>query len=97
VATVATVIVHGGWQAVAAALAIFSGGAFVLTLAAIRAAAERPRSSRPSWAVAEEGRPVHLSPAGLPPARKVAAPDPGAAPPAAPVRRPLAVRQQRPA
>ena len=48
----ATVIVQGGWEAVAAAFAILQGLVFVSTFIALRVAAERPRSGRPGWAVA---------------------------------------------
>ena len=48
----ATLLVQGGWQAAAAAFAIFQGGVFALSFISLRVAAERPRSRRPGWAVA---------------------------------------------
>jgi hypothetical protein len=48
----ATIVVQGGWQAAAAAFAIFNGVGFALTFAAIRAASERPQPRRPSWSQA---------------------------------------------
>jgi hypothetical protein len=64
----ATIIVQGGWQAAAAAFAIFTGGGFTLTFAALRAASERPRSPHPSWASAADRphRPVVAAPAAAP-------------------------------
>jgi hypothetical protein len=49
----ATLLVQGGWQAIAAAVAIFSGIVFAASLISLRVAAERPRSRRPAWAVAD--------------------------------------------
>jgi hypothetical protein len=45
----ATMIVHGGWQAAAAAFAVLTGGAFLTSLISMRASAERLASpaSRP--------------------------------------------------
>lgn len=48
----ATLIVQGGWQAVAAAFAILQGLVFASSLIALQMAAEHPRARRPSWAVA---------------------------------------------
>jgi hypothetical protein len=48
----ATILVQGGWQAVAAAFAILQGLVFASTFIALRVAAERPRSRRPGWALA---------------------------------------------
>jgi hypothetical protein len=65
----ATMVVHGGWQAVAAAFAILQGLVFVLTFITICAAGERPRSRRPEWAMGEgtpRGVPVASeAPAGV--------------------------------
>jgi hypothetical protein len=44
----ATIIVQGGWQAAAAALAIFAGSGFALVIVRICAASERPRSRHPN-------------------------------------------------
>jgi hypothetical protein len=52
-----TIIVQGGWQAIAAAFAIFNGAGFALTFAALQAAGERPRSRRPAWAHVTEPEP----------------------------------------
>jgi hypothetical protein len=49
----ATLLVQGGWQAIAAGFAIFSSIVFAVSLISLRVAAERPRSSRPGWAVAD--------------------------------------------
>lgn len=46
-----TLLVQGGWQAAAAAFAIFQGLVFASSFIALGAAAERPRSRRPGWAV----------------------------------------------
>lgn len=46
----AVMIVHGGWQAVAAAVAIFGGLVYLLSLTWLAAASERPRATRPEWA-----------------------------------------------
>jgi len=53
----ATIIVQGGWQAVAAGFAIFQGMVFALTFIELRQAADRSRPGRPSWALGE-GSPV---------------------------------------
>ena len=52
----ATLVVQGGWQAVAAAFAILQGLVFASTFIALRVAAERPRSRRPGWALAGGSR-----------------------------------------
>jgi hypothetical protein len=46
----AVIVVHGGWQAVAAAVAIFGGLVYLLSLTCLAAASERPRATRPEWA-----------------------------------------------
>ena len=46
----AVLVVHGGWQAVAAAVAISAGLVFLLSFLRLRAAADRPRAARPAWA-----------------------------------------------
>ena len=63
----ATMLVHGGWQSVAAAFAIFQGLVFAVTFISIRAAAERSRSRRPEWAMGEG------TPRGVPGATEVPA------------------------
>jgi hypothetical protein len=72
----ATLIVQGGWQAIAAAFAIAAGGGFALTFMALRASSERPE------------RVVAAKP-GPPPS---AVPVPDTARPATSGRRPLAPR-----
>jgi hypothetical protein len=49
-ALAAVLIVNGGWQAVAAALALFGGLGFVLSFISLGAASERPHPGRPAWA-----------------------------------------------
>jgi hypothetical protein len=47
----ATLVVHGGWQAIAATVAIAAGVGFALTFLALRASSERPErvvAARPS-------------------------------------------------
>ena len=46
----AAILVQGGWQAVAAALAIMGGIGCAIAFAVFCAAGERPRSGRPVWA-----------------------------------------------
>jgi hypothetical protein len=43
VGSVATLLVHGGWEAVAAGLAVFAGVGFAVTFAVIGASGERSR------------------------------------------------------
>ena len=45
----ATTLIQGGWQAVAAALAMMGGVGSTVALAAIGAAGEQPRRDRPAW------------------------------------------------
>jgi hypothetical protein len=71
----ATLIVQGGWQAVAAGFAIFNGGGFALTFVALGMAGERPRSRRPSWA--READPHRQTVTPKPVARRGPAPAPG--------------------
>jgi hypothetical protein len=52
----ATLLVQGGWEAAAAAFAIFSGLVFAVSFISLRVAAERPRSGHPGWAVAGSER-----------------------------------------
>jgi hypothetical protein len=61
-ALAAMIVVSGGWQPVAAALAMLGGGVFVLSFSALIALGERPRPKRRSWASGRE-RP-HGTPAG---------------------------------
>jgi hypothetical protein len=49
-ALAALLIVSGGWQPVAAAVAILGGLVFGLSLITLTAGGERTRSTRPSWA-----------------------------------------------
>jgi hypothetical protein len=49
----ATLLVQGGWQAVAAGFAIFSAIVFAESFISLCVAAERPRSRRAGWAVAD--------------------------------------------
>ena len=55
----ATLIVQGGWQAAAAAFAIFQGIVFATSYGMLLAASERPGSTRPDWALGDgEPRPA---------------------------------------
>ena len=47
-----TILGQGGWQAAAAGLGMLAGIAFVLSVAALAAASERPRPRYPDWAQA---------------------------------------------
>ena len=80
-ALTAVIVVNGGWQAVAAALAILGGLVFGLSFISLAAAGEKPRPTRPAWA-RETVRPRAVAPDR---------PAPASAPeraPAAPARRP---------
>jgi hypothetical protein len=83
----AAILVHGGWQAVAAALSIMGGVGCAIAFAAFGAAGERPRQGRPVWAEPAPptrapkerlGRPMaarerpSAAPAGLPGASQTA-------------------------
>jgi hypothetical protein len=46
----ALILVGGGWQAVAMAVAIFAGPVFLVSLITLLVASEQPRSARPAWA-----------------------------------------------
>ena len=46
----AALLANGGWQAVAAAVAIVAGLAFLLSFIRLAAAADRPGPARPAWA-----------------------------------------------
>jgi hypothetical protein len=89
----ATIVVQGGWQAAAAAFAIFTGGGFTLTFTALRAASERPRSRHPSWAAAAD-RPRHRV-AAEPGPRPAPVSTPDTSQAASSGRRPLAPRPAR--
>jgi hypothetical protein len=75
----ATLVVHGGWQAIAAAVAIGGGVGFAVTFLALRASSERPER----MAAARPGPPPS------------AVPVPDTARPATSGRRPLAPRTAR--
>jgi hypothetical protein len=47
-----TILGQGGWQAAAAGLGMLAGIAFVLSVAVLAAASERPRPRYPDWAQA---------------------------------------------
>jgi hypothetical protein len=72
----ATTIVHGGWQAALAALAIFAGGVFLLSFISLLMAGERLMSPAPS--PTRRRRIARRVPAAAP--RREAAP-PAVAPP----------------
>jgi hypothetical protein len=83
----ATTIVHGGWQAALAALAMFAGGAFLLSFISLLMAGERLMSPAPSppqrrpiarHAPAAAPRPEASPPAVAPP--EPARPEPRARP-----------------
>jgi hypothetical protein len=66
----AVMIVHSGWQAVAAALAILAGLAFLASFIGLAVASERPQPTLPTWAseterrrVVQAGRPAPPPPA----------------------------------
>jgi hypothetical protein len=74
----ATMLVQGGWQAVAAGFAVFNGVGFALTFAGIRAVSDRPRrvsvesaplttpaSSAPAPAPTRHARPAASATSGL--------------------------------
>jgi hypothetical protein len=54
----ATILVHGGWQAVACAFAIFQGIVFAVTFLELGQAGERSQSGRPAWALADRRPPA---------------------------------------
>jgi hypothetical protein len=72
----AVMIVHGGWRAVAAALAILAGMAFLASFIGLAVASERPHPTLPAWA--SETERLRVVQAGRP------APPPPPAPAAAP-------------
>jgi hypothetical protein len=67
----ATTIVSGGWQAALAAIAMFAGGVFLVSLISLRAAGERMTSPAPSPA---RGRPIALRAPAVAPRREAAPP-----------------------
>lgn len=85
----ATIMVQGGWQAAAAAFAMFNGAGFAVTFAALGAASERPLSPHPSWALAADSPRPRVA---AEPSSRRAASAPDTSQPATPGRRPLAPR-----
>jgi hypothetical protein len=63
-ALLAVILVNGGWQAVAAAVAILGGLVFGLSFIALLTAGETPRPTRPAWA--REPEPPRAVPADRP-------------------------------
>jgi hypothetical protein len=55
IGSAATLLIQGGWQAAAAAFAIFNGAGFTLTFVAIGVASERPGPLHPRLAQKREG------------------------------------------
>ncbi len=66
IGSAATLLIQGGWQAAAAAFAIFNGVGFALTFLAIGVASERPGPRHPRLAQTPDGpRRVTVEPAPL--------------------------------
>ena len=73
----ATILVQGGWQAAAAAFAIFQGLVFTSCFGFLRAASERPGSRRPAWATADRA-PQAVPAASGPERARATLPEPAA-------------------